>query len=137
MISFQDLPEAREYSSEEFDTADERYRVAREKLLQNPRSAQAAKELGGQISARVLHKRGSLAQVRQAVGLTQKQLADTLDMDQGEISRLEHRENVHLTTLSRFIEATGGRLRLVAVYDNVEVDLEISEVAPAGELQER
>ena len=38
-------------------------------------------------------------------------------MTQGEISRLERRGNLLLGTLARFIEATGGRLRIVAVSD--------------------
>lgn len=54
-------------------------------------------------------------------------------MDQGEISRLEHRENVHLTTLSRFIEATGGELRVVARYGTTEIELAIGDIAPSEE----
>lgn len=61
--------------------------------------------------------------LRKARGLTQAQLTDDLGMTQGEISRLERRENLHLATLARFIEATGGRLRMTAVYGKVEVGI--------------
>jgi hypothetical protein len=52
-------------------------------------------------------------------------------MTQGEISRLERRENLHLATLARFIEATGGRLRITAVYDDDEVEVGIGDLTNA------
>ena len=56
------------------------------------------------------------------MGLPQKQLAQTLGMERGGLSKLERRQNLHLAT-TRFIEATGGRLRITAVYGNTEVAL--------------
>ena len=53
-------------------------------------------------------------------------------MTQGEISRLERRENLHLATLARFIEATGGRLRITAVYDDDEVEVGIGDLTDAA-----
>lgn len=134
MSLFENLPDTATYTDEEFRTSGERVRRARESVLKEPVVAEAAKQLKASIDEHVAKKRATLSQVRQALGLTQKQLADTLNMDQGEISRLEHRENIHLTTLSRFIEATGGRLRLVAVYDDAEIDLEIGDIAPSASL---
>jgi transcriptional regulator with XRE-family HTH domain len=67
------------------------------------------------------------------VGLTQKQLAQTLGMERGELSKLERRQNLHLAT-TRFIEATGGRLRITAVYGDTEVALEINDVVPSRDL---
>jgi transcriptional regulator with XRE-family HTH domain len=65
---------------------------------------------------------------RQAVGLTQTQLAAELGIAQGDVSKIEHRDNLRLATLARFIEATGGHLRIVAVYDETEVDLAIGDL---------
>jgi ribosome-binding protein aMBF1 (putative translation factor) len=118
------------YGDEDFKTSTERVKAARDKLLKNPKAAEAYGKLGDDIAKRLDRKRATLAQVRQAVGLTQKQLAESLDMDQGDISRLEHRQNLHLATLARFIEATGGRLRIIAVYEDREVDLDVGDVAP-------
>jgi len=119
------------YRDEDFNTATKRVKEARKKLLRNPKAVESHGNLGKDIAARLDRKRATLAQVRQSVGLTQKQLAESLGMDQGDISRLERRQNLHLATLARFIEATGGRLRIVAVYEGAEVDLEVGDVAPA------
>ena len=128
------IPVEREYTVEEFETANERVRAARGKLLREPAARKAHQRLGEEIASRVSGKRAKLGEVRRAVGLTQQQLAETLGMDQGEISRFEHRENVHLSTLSRFIEATGGELRVVARYDTTEVELAIGDIAPGEEV---
>ncbi len=117
-------------SDEDFDTSTERVRAARDKVLANPRAAEAHQTLGEQIARRIEHKRATLSQVRRAVGLTQKQLAETLGIDQGDLSKLERRQNLHLATLTRFVEATGGRLRIVAVYGDTEVDLDLDQVVP-------
>ncbi len=123
------------YSDADFTTSSKRVKAARAKLLKNPKAAEAHRKLGRDIAARLDRKRATLAQVRQAVGLTQKQLAESLDMDQGDVSRIEHRQNLHLTTLARFIEATGGRLRIVAVYEDAEVDLDVGDIAPLDDAE--
>jgi hypothetical protein len=37
----------------------------------------------------------------------------------------------------RFIEATGGRLRTTAVYDDTELELDINDVVPRGDTDVR
>jgi ribosome-binding protein aMBF1 (putative translation factor) len=118
------------YDPADFATASARVKQARARVLADPAAAEAHRKLGRVIAARLKRRQATLAQVRQAVGLTQKQLAESLGMDQGDISRLERRQNLHLTTLARFIEATGGRLRIVAVYGGTEIDLDVGDVAP-------
>lgn len=118
------------FNDDDFVTSTARVRAAREKVLANPRAAQAHRALGEEIARRIDTKQATLSEVRRAVGLTQKQLAETLGMEQGDISKLERRQNLHLATLTRFIEATGGRLRIVAVYGDTEVDLEVDQVVP-------
>lgn len=53
---------------------------------------------------------------REARALTQSTVAELLDMDQSEVSRLEHRSDMLLSTLKRFVQATGGELHLVVQY---------------------
>ncbi len=105
-----------------------RYEAARAKVLESPRAKAAHSKLTEEIDAHVERKQATLAQVRQAVGLTQTQLAEELGIAQGDVSKIERRDNLRLTTLSRFIEATGGHLRIVAVYDDTEVDLAIGDI---------
>jgi transcriptional regulator with XRE-family HTH domain len=82
-------------------------------------------------------KRATPSEVRRAVGLTQKQLAQTLGMEQGDLSKLERRQNLHLATHTRFIEATGGRLRITAVHGDTEVELDINDVVPSRDTDVR
>jgi DNA-binding XRE family transcriptional regulator len=53
-----------------------------------------------------------LSTVRQAVGLTQEELADLLDVRQSYISQVEARENITLSTLIGAIVAMGGSVDL-------------------------
>ena len=105
-----------------------RYKEARAKALAATRARAAHDKLTEEIDTRVERRRATLAQVRQAVGLTQAQLAEELGLAQGDVSKIERRENLRLTTLARFIEATGGQLRIVATYDDTEVDLAIGDL---------
>ncbi|MCQ3815111.1 MAG: helix-turn-helix domain-containing protein [Acidimicrobiia bacterium] len=77
---------------------------------------------------RLATKHATIAEVRRAIGLTQNQMADTLGMAQGDVSRIERRNNLNLATLRRFIEATGGRLRISATYGTTKVDLHIGDL---------
>ena len=48
-------------------------------------------------------------------------------MDQSEISRLEHRTDLLLSTLRKYIQATGGELQLVAHFPDGDVELLVGE----------
>jgi len=57
-----------------------------------------------------------LREVRAACELTQQELADRLQIDQPNVSRLERRSDVHVSTLADYVAALGGRLELLAVF---------------------
>ena len=57
-----------------------------------------------------------LREVRAACELTQEELAERLNIDQPNVSRLERRSDVHVSTLADYIAALGGRLELLAVF---------------------
>jgi hypothetical protein len=63
------------------------------------------------------HERVSLRTIRGAAGKTQAELATALGTDQGEVSRIERRGDVRLSTLRRYAEAVGARLELAFVFD--------------------
>lgn len=65
-------------------------------------------------AARALLAELPLHQLRQVRDLTQQQLAQDLDITQPEVSRLEHRTDLYLSTLRRYIEALGGGLEILA-----------------------
>jgi DNA-binding XRE family transcriptional regulator len=55
----------------------------------------------------------TLQQLRKAQKLTQESMAETLNIRQGNISKIEKRTDMMLTTLRSYVEAMGGELDLV------------------------
>ena len=55
---------------------------------------------------------------RHGEAISQAELAGRLDVTQGAISKLEHSEDVRVSTLRQYLEALGARLELVAVFDD-------------------
>jgi transcriptional regulator with XRE-family HTH domain len=55
----------------------------------------------------------SLQELRKALNITQKDVADTLHIEQNNVSRLERRKDMRLSTLKEFIEALGCELSLI------------------------
>src|SRR5580658_8145033 len=62
-----------------------------------------------------------LDQLRKAKEMTQLRLAEILGVNQGEISKIEHRSDICVSTLAEYIEAMGGRLEIRAVFKDREV----------------
>ena len=59
-----------------------------------------------------------LYQLRHGEAVSQAELAGRLDVTQGAISKLEHSDDVRVSTLREYLEALGARLELVAVFDD-------------------
>lgn len=60
-----------------------------------------------------IHRRHTLAQLREAEGATNKVLAARLGVDHSTLSRIEQSPNPKLKTLQAYAEALGGELLLV------------------------
>ena len=58
-----------------------------------------------------------LYELRHSEAISQAELAGRLDVTQGAISKLEHSEDVRVSTLRQYLEALGARLELVAIFD--------------------
>ncbi len=74
-------------------------------------------------------ERVSLRTAREAMGMTQAEMARALATDQGEISRIERRPHVRFSTLCKYAEALGARCDVAFVFPNgrhllVEVEAE-------------
>jgi hypothetical protein len=65
----------------------------------------------------------ALRAVRERRRLTQAELAVRLRSTQPEISKLEARRDVRVSTVRGYVEALGGRLRLVAAFEDEELEL--------------
>ncbi len=73
-----------------------------------------------------------LGALRKALRLSQQTLARRLKTDQAQISRLEQRTDLFVSTLRRYVEALGGELEIVASFpDGATVRIEnFSELKP-------
>lgn len=77
----------------------------------------------------------ALADIRRAQERTQQQLAETLNVNQAWVSRVERQTDMYLSTLRGYIEALGGTLELTARFDGCAVRLnQFSDLeSPANE----
>lgn len=81
-----------------------------------PASRARIKERTAQIASEM-----ALQELRQAMQLTQQEMADELQMNQAAISKMEHQSDMYVSTLRRFIAAMGGDLRIVAHFPQGDV----------------
>jgi DNA-binding Xre family transcriptional regulator len=66
-----------------------------------------------------------LAELREARQATQQELAQALEMTQANVSRIEHEDDIYLSTLRRYVEALGGQLEVHAVFPDETVKVAV------------
>ncbi len=64
-----------------------------------------------------------LSQLRKDQELTQKELADILEIRQNAISKLENQEDILVKTLEKYVKALGGELEIRARFSDRVVEL--------------
>lgn len=89
------------------------------------------KELRGHMSAgahaaseaeyKLLVEEMSLNQLRRAREMTQARIAEELHLGQGDVSRLERRTDMYVSTLAGFLNAVGADLEIRAVFPDGRV----------------
>ena len=62
-----------------------------------------------------------LHELRRARALTQRDMAKMLKVNQPAISKLEQRADVYISSLRSYIEAAGGKLKIVAEFPEGEI----------------
>lgn len=75
----------------------------------------------------------ALEELRDALRMTQKEIAQTLHVDQSAVSKLEHRTDMYVSTLRRCIAAMGGQLEIRAVFPQGTVRINQFEQLAADE----
>jgi transcriptional regulator with XRE-family HTH domain len=75
----------------------------------------------------------ALEELRDALRMTQQELAETLQVDQSAVSKLEHRTDMYVSTLRRCIAAMGGQLEIRAVFPEGTVRINQFERIAADE----
>jgi DNA-binding transcriptional regulator YiaG len=88
-----------------------------------------------------LRKEMDLAEVRRALKLSQEELAQTLQVGQAAVAKLEKRTDMYVSTLRRFIEAMGGELEIVARFPDHAVHIrnfrELADGSAPDDIRER
>ena len=74
-----------------------------------------------QAGANAMLEEIALQELRKALNLTQEQVAEVMQMNQGVVSKMEHQNDIYVSTLRKFVVALGGQLKLVASFPDREV----------------
>jgi transcriptional regulator with XRE-family HTH domain len=69
-------------------------------------------------AADLIAKEQTLRDLRRALHLTQERMAEFLKIRQDNVSRIEQRTDLLISTLRSYVEAMGGKLHLVAEFPN-------------------
>lgn len=82
------------------------------------------KRIRKKVRAKHAQTRMCLSELRRARHLSQTAIAKRLDVQQGDISKLERRTDMFIHTLRSYVEASGGTLRLVVEFpDEAAIEL--------------
>lgn len=90
--------------------------------LRKGMSADAQAE--AEVRTRAMLQEMPLHELRRARGLSQKTLAEKLDVQQPAVAKLERRTDMYLSTLRSHIRAMGGELELIARFPDGDVRIE-------------
>lgn len=93
------------------------YRLLRQKMSKKARDTSAAK------TEKMFKEIMALKELRIALHLSQKKLAATLSVDQANISQIESRTDMFISTLRNYIQAMGGELDIIARFPEGEVHI--------------
>jgi transcriptional regulator with XRE-family HTH domain len=70
--------------------------------------------------------RMKLDDLRRSRSLSQEQIAELLGINQGAVSKIEHRSDLYISTLRRFVHAAGGEIRIIAQFPGGEpIELDV------------
>ena len=90
-----------------------------ELIAKMPRESQERSE----AKAKGMIAQMPLDELREAMRLTQEALAESLDINQAAVSKMERRSDMYVSTLRKIVEAMGGRLEIIAVMPNGRVEI--------------
>jgi len=62
-----------------------------------------------------------LQELRRARNVTQTRVAQAMSVEQAAISKLEHRDDMYVSTLREYVRALGGELKLVASFPDADI----------------
>lgn len=84
----------------------------------SPESRERSRALAARYRAEM-----PLAELREALKMTQVRLAQKLKVNQAAVSKLEHRTDMYVSTLQDVIRAMGGELKITAQFSDRTVEI--------------
>jgi DNA-binding Xre family transcriptional regulator len=79
----------------------------------------------------------ALARLREARAVKQSELAARMAVSQSNVSRIEHEDDLYLSTLRSYVESLGGRLELTAVFPDAVIAIGAADIAtPVSQVQD-
>ena len=70
-----------------------------------------------------------LQELRKARKVTQVEVAKAMSVEQATVSKLEHRDDMYVSTLREYVKALGGELKLVASFPDADIQVHSFELA--------
>ncbi|MEU4161164.1 helix-turn-helix transcriptional regulator [Actinoplanes sp. NPDC026670] len=101
-------------------------RIAR--LRSRPGAAEHVAEIRAEMAEADRIYAENLAAVRKAADLTQVELARAMGVAQSEISRIESRPDMLLSTLASYLAAAGDRPRVVVTIDGIDIEVDLTSL---------
>ena len=80
-----------------------------------------------QAEHRAMRDALALREIRGSRGITQVELAEQLQVTQGNVSQTERQSDVYLSTLRKYVEALGGHLEINAVFPDDSVPVAVGK----------
>jgi transcriptional regulator with XRE-family HTH domain len=71
----------------------------------------------------ILKKEMALQELRQALNMTQTELAEKLQVNQAAVSKFENQSDIYISTLRRILTGMGGELRITAHFPEGDVQI--------------
>ena len=90
-------------------------------LLRNKMSPAA--QAKARAKAKVMSHEMVLQDLRQARHLSQERLAELLHTKQSNISKIEHRTDMYISTLRGYVEAMGGELEITGQFSDTRIKI--------------
>jgi DNA-binding XRE family transcriptional regulator len=92
----------------------------RKKVLSRP----GARERVAALKTSILRDQ-ALEELRHTHKITQQDLGDVMGLSQKRVSQLEHQDDARVSTVRAYIEALGGQLQILAVFDGESIPVKI------------
>jgi DNA-binding XRE family transcriptional regulator len=97
-----------------------KHKEFRKKVLSRP----GAPERVAALKTSILRDQ-ALEELRHTHEITQQDLGDVMGLSQKRVSQLEHQDDARVSTVRAYIEALGGHLQILAVFDGESIPIKM------------